>query len=146
MSVIQPSKKQRELFNFIDSFIANHGYSPSYREIMRALNYKSISTVAIHIDNLIVKGYVKKKDHSARSLEVCHSTEPQLLASRPITPSEEKWLVDLIGAHFKTIEQKKPEVGKIDQLYVLVGALHILGFEDAARSFKSKLLNLDRRQ
>ena len=38
-----------------------YGYGPNYREIMRALNYKSVSTVAIHIDNLIAKGHVIKK-------------------------------------------------------------------------------------
>lgn len=65
-----PSKKQRELLNFIDEFIQENGYSPSYREIMRALNYKSVSTVAVHVDGLIVRGFLKKREHSARSLEV----------------------------------------------------------------------------
>lgn len=64
------SKKQQELLQFIDGFIKGHGYGPSYREVMRALGYKSVSTVAIHIDQLIVKGYLEKKDHSARSLYV----------------------------------------------------------------------------
>ena len=64
------SKKQQELLQFGDGFIKGHGYGPSYREIMRALGYKSVSTVAIHIDQLIVKGYLEKADHSARSLGV----------------------------------------------------------------------------
>lgn len=66
----RPSKKQQELFEFIDSFIKNHGYGPSYREIMRALDYKSVSTVAVHVDGLITRGLLQKKDNSARSLEV----------------------------------------------------------------------------
>lgn len=64
------SKKQQELLQFIDGFIKGHGYGPSYREVMRALGYKSVSTVAVHVDQLIVKGYLDKKDHSARSLYV----------------------------------------------------------------------------
>jgi SOS-response transcriptional repressor LexA len=28
---LRPTKKQKELLGFIDSFIAEHGYSPSYR-------------------------------------------------------------------------------------------------------------------
>ena len=64
------TKKQRELLNFVDAFIQGNGYGPSYREIMRALGYKSVSTVAVHIDGLIAKGYVRKRDNSARSLEV----------------------------------------------------------------------------
>jgi len=66
----RPSKKQRELLNFIDGFIKGNGYGPSYREIMRALDYKSVSTVAVHVDGLITRGLLRKRDHSARSLEV----------------------------------------------------------------------------
>lgn len=66
----RPSKKQQELFEFIDSFIKHHGYGPSYREVMRSLDYKSVSTVAVHVDNLIARGFLRKKDNSARSLEV----------------------------------------------------------------------------
>ena len=66
----RPSKKQRELLSFIDGFINGNGYGPSYREIMRALDYKSVSTVAVHVDGLITRGFLRKTDHSARSLEV----------------------------------------------------------------------------
>lgn len=64
------SKKQQELLQFIDGFITGHGYGPSYREVMRALGYKSVSTVAVHVNELIAKGYLEKKDNSARSLTV----------------------------------------------------------------------------
>lgn len=64
------TKKQQELLLFIDGFIKGNGYGPSYREVMRALGYKSVSTVAIHIDQLILKGYLEKTDNSARSLSV----------------------------------------------------------------------------
>jgi repressor LexA len=64
------TKKQQELLSFVDGFIKGNGYGPSYREIMKALGYKSVSTVAIHIDALIVKGYLVRRDNSARSLEV----------------------------------------------------------------------------
>lgn len=69
----RPSKKQRELFAYIDSFIKGNGYGPSYREVMRALDYKSVSTVAVHVDALIAHGLLRKKDNSARSLEVVRS-------------------------------------------------------------------------
>lgn len=71
----RPSKKQRELLNFIDGFIKGNGYGPSYREIMRALDYKSVSTVAVHVDGLITRGLLRKRDHSARSLEVISETQ-----------------------------------------------------------------------
>jgi SOS-response transcriptional repressor LexA len=71
----RPTKKQRELLGFIDGFIKGNGYGPSYREIMRALGYKSVSTVAVHVDGLITRGWLVKRDHSARSLEVVSDQE-----------------------------------------------------------------------
>lgn len=76
----RPTKKQRELLSFIDGFIKGNGYGPSYREVMRALEYKSVSTVATHIDGLIVRGYLRKKTHSARSLEVVSSDSQPVVA------------------------------------------------------------------
>lgn len=57
--ISKTNKKQRELLSFVDGFIKGNGYGPSYREIMRALDYKSVSTVAIHIDGLIARGFLK---------------------------------------------------------------------------------------
>jgi repressor LexA len=45
---------------FIENFIREHRYSPSYEEIGAALNVSSISTVAKHIKNLETRGYVTK--------------------------------------------------------------------------------------
>lgn len=55
---------------FIDGFVKGNGYGPSYREIMRALDYRSVSTVATHVNGLIARGWLVKRDKSARSLEV----------------------------------------------------------------------------
>lgn len=73
----RPSKKQRELLSFIDGFIKGNGYGPSYREIMRALEYKSVSTVATHVDGLIARGLLQKTSNSARSLEVISAVQPK---------------------------------------------------------------------
>lgn len=70
MEALRASKKQRELLEYIDEFIKSNGYGPSYREIMRALGYRSVSTVAVHIDGLIACGLLRKVDKSARSIEV----------------------------------------------------------------------------
>ena len=75
--MVHPTKKQRELLNFIDGFIKGNGYSPSFREIMRALDYKSVSTVAMHVNGLIARGWLVKKDNSARTLEVVQGVAEQ---------------------------------------------------------------------
>lgn len=141
----RPSKKQRELLTFIDGFIAQHGYGPSYREVMRALDYKSVSTVAVHVDNLIKKGHLRKRDKSARSLEVCKTVakpSASVSAVKPVTQSQEKWLIDTVASHFANAEKQAKTTAELDGLYVLVGALHVLGFVDAARSYQGRLLDL----
>ncbi|MGH7196885.1 MAG: LexA family protein [Candidatus Saccharimonadales bacterium] len=145
MSETRPSKKQRELLSFIDGFIAGHGYGPSYREIMRGLGYKSVSTVAIHVDNLIRKGHLRKRDHSARSLEVVQ-TAAEFKGLSEVNQSQEKWLVDLISERFTAVEKiAKPSQKAIDDLFVLVGSLQVLGLADAATSFKSRLITLTKK-
>ena len=67
---MQLTKKQKLLLDFIDGFTKGQGYSPTYREIMQALGYKSVSTVAKHIDNLVAGGQLVKREGEARSLEV----------------------------------------------------------------------------
>jgi SOS-response transcriptional repressor LexA len=135
----RPSKKQQELLTFIAGFIAQHGYGPSYREIMRALNYKSVSTVAVHVDNLIKKGHLLKRDKSARSLEVSKTQPTPTATTKPATQTQEKWLIDTIGSHFAAAEKRAASVAELDSLYVLVGALHVLGLADAARSYQGRL-------
>jgi repressor LexA len=138
----RPSKKQRELLSFIQAFISQHGYGPSYREIMNGLGYKSVSTVATHVDHLILKGHLRKRDYSARSLEVVGSTASESPAIKNATKSQEKWLIDQITSMFVKLESNATvSQSEIDNLFVLVGALQVLGFDDAARSFKARLLS-----
>lgn len=140
---IRPTKKQRELLGFIEQFIGEHGYSPSYREIMSGLKYTSVATVALHVNNLIKRGHLRKRDHSARSLEVIEPTEVPKLASNQIKPGQEKWLVEKIDHFFKQAEQTaKATQGQIDELYVLVGSLKVLGMDGAAQSFMPRLTAL----
>lgn len=141
----RPTKKQRELLSFIEAFIAKHGYGPSYREVMRGVGYKSVSTVANHIDNLIQKGHLRKRGHSARSLEVSRSNSLVRPAMQSVSAAEEKWLVDAINSRFDAVEAKPPTHGHTDPLYVLVGALQILGLSEAAIASKARLLAIEQK-
>lgn len=141
--VERSSKKQRELLSFVDGFIQGHGYGPSYREIMRALGYKSVSTVAIHIDGLIAKGYLNKRDHSARSLEVVSTHIAVSPQSKVATPSQEKWVVEAINQRFAAYE-KSASSQTLDELYVLIAALKVLGLDGAHEATKSRLAKLRR--
>lgn len=133
------SKRQRELLNFVDSFIQGHGYGPSYREIMRALGYKSVSTVAVHIDGLLAKGYLRKHNRSARSLEVVTTHLDDAPMRRAPTSTQEKWLINAVTSKFNVLDETgSPEI--LDELYVLVGALKVLGLDGAHVAMKTRLV------
>lgn len=148
-SKVRPTKKQKELLSFIEAFISEHGYSPSYREIMSGLNYTSVATVSLHVNNLIKRGHLRKRDHSARSLEVVKSSdEPAKITSNHVAPGEEKWLVEKVEHAFKEVEALGGELkeASLDHLYVLLGALKVLGLDGAAQSFMPRLTELKQRQ
>ena len=147
-SKVRPTKKQKELLTFIESFIAEHGYSPSYREIMNGLKYTSVATVALHVNNLIKRGHLRKRDHSARSLEVVNAGDEKKVTTNQVAPGEEKWLVEKVEHAFKQIEDAGGELAEsaLDHLYVLIGALKVLGLEGAAQSFMPRLTELKQRQ
>ncbi len=134
------TKRQKELLNFVDGFIQGHGYGPSYREIMRALGYKSVSTVAVHIDGLMTKGYLRKRDRSARSLEVVTTHLDEAPVKRAPTPAQEKWIIGFVNDKFNSLDTaKSPAI--LDELYVLIGALKILGLDGAHVAMKTKLID-----
>lgn len=151
-TAIRPTKKQKELLGFIETFIAEHGYSPSYREIMAGLNYNSVATVALHVNNLIKRGHVQKRDRSARSLEIIGAANPAAapakVTSNQIAPGEEKWLIEKIEHAFQQVEGLGGKLAEnsLDHLYVLIGALKVLGLEGAAQSFMPRLNALKQRQ
>lgn len=143
---ILPTKKQRELLGFIETFIGEHGYSPSYREIMAGTGYTSVATVALHVNSLITRGHLRKRDRSARSLEVVNSEAVSKLKSNQIKPGEEKWLVEKVEYMFEDLENSSSfDAKKLDELYVLIGALKVLGMDGAAHAFIPRLTELSNR-
>ena len=122
----RPTKKQKELLNFIEDFIKLNGYGPSYREIMRALDYKSVSTVATHVDGLIARGQLRKKDNSARTLEVVKNTEFKTSADLSISvgPSVCSEIKNKISELQNSDEDRSADIE------VLKKALNIFGCDD----------------
>lgn len=136
----RPSKKQRVLLSFIDTFIKGNGYGPSYREVMRALNYKSVSTVAVHIDNLIQKGHLRKRTRSARSLEVVYIVQSNEVSKASAEANEKSWLINRVNLHFNKLEANVTQKS-LDEAYVLVGAMHVLKLPEAT-TYKRRLSSL----
>lgn len=142
---IRPTKKQKELLAFIEQFIAEHGYSPSYREIMNGLHYTSVATVALHVGNLIKRGHLIKRDHSARSLEVVNPTagaSPALLTNE-VKEAEEKWLVSKVEKLFADAESGAvADASQLADIQTVLAAMKVLGLEGAAQSFMVRFAEL----
>lgn len=69
MSIL-PTKRQKQLLNFIDRFIRKHGYSPTYQEMADDLEVSSPATVFDHLKELSVKGYIKIYAGAVRGIEL----------------------------------------------------------------------------
>lgn len=67
---VKLTKKQQAVLDFLQDFIEEKGYSPSYREIMTGLNLTSVSSVAEHVDNLVEKGVLRREPGESRSLTI----------------------------------------------------------------------------
>lgn len=142
-TTIRPTKKQKRLLDFIEQFISTNGYSPSYREIKNGLGYNSLATVALHVENLIARGHLKKREHSARSLEPVKDTTSVGIKTNQIKPAQEKWLVEKVEYYFGRLESGSVvETNELDELYVLIGSLKVLGLNAAAQSFMPRLSKL----
>ncbi|NIR46187.1 MAG: transcriptional repressor LexA [Gemmatimonadetes bacterium] len=63
------TRRQREILDFIESFIQTSGYSPSFEEIAEFFGYRSLATVHEHLSNLERKGYIRRHYNESRSVE-----------------------------------------------------------------------------
>ncbi len=93
------TKRQKEIIDYINAFVAEYGYSPSYREIGDHFGLSSTATVCEHIQTLQEKGYLKIDPNEARSIEVIENEKASavflalaglITAGQPIEAVEQK--------------------------------------------------------
>ena len=64
------TKRQKEIFDFIGTYLSKHGYPPTVREIGKAVGLHSSSTVHAHLSKLESLGVLKRDPSKPRALEV----------------------------------------------------------------------------
>ena len=64
------TKRQKEILDHIEWFIAERGYAPSFEEIAHYFGYSSLATVHEHLSNLERKGFIRKSYNESRSIEL----------------------------------------------------------------------------
>jgi repressor LexA len=77
------TRKQHELLMFIDRHLRETGFSPSFEEMKDTLQLKSKSGIHRLITALEERGFLKRRHHRARALEVIRM--PQDARPRPAT-------------------------------------------------------------
>ncbi|BCK76295.1 lexA repressor [Acetobacter aceti NRIC 0242] len=74
------TRKQHELLLFIDSYLGQTGFSPSFDEMKDALGLKSKSGIHRLISALEERGFIQRRHNRARALEVLRLPEPAQLS------------------------------------------------------------------
>lgn len=64
------SVKQMEILEYIKNQILEKGYPPAVREICKAVNLKSTSSVHSHLETLEKNGYIRRDPTKPRAIEI----------------------------------------------------------------------------
>src|SRR5258705_12497917 len=64
------TKRQREILDYLNEFIQQHGYAPSLEEIGHRFGLSSLATVHKHLTNLQEKGFIRRAWNRSRSVEL----------------------------------------------------------------------------
>lgn len=71
----QLTKRQGEILTYIKEYIVGHGFPPTVREIGTALGVSSPATIHAHLENLELKGFIKKDSTKNRAIELLVKNE-----------------------------------------------------------------------
>jgi repressor LexA len=113
------TKRQKEILDFLEGFVVENGYPPSFEEIARHFGYTSLATVHEHLENLRSKGYIRKSYNASRSIEVMPTNQQASAVELPLLGNV------AAGIPIETIEEQEtvavPEdmIGRGGRHYVL---------------------------
>ena len=79
------TKKQKQVLDYIRTFMENYGHAPSYEEIAQGLGLSSVSTIHVHVENLRIKGCLTKRWNANRSIVLPEPSQSEsLVAELPL--------------------------------------------------------------
>jgi repressor LexA len=82
---VQPlTKRQREILDYLQDFIQQHGYAPSLEEVGRRFGLSSLATVHKHLTNLQDKGFIRRSWNRSRSVELLPARVGQRAVEVPL--------------------------------------------------------------
>ncbi|MFA5169371.1 MAG: transcriptional repressor LexA [Candidatus Paceibacterota bacterium] len=111
------TKRQKQIYDFVDFYITNKGSSPTLEEIKKHFELSALSTVHQHIDTLVQKGYLEKDNYQRIGLKQNIQDFIQIpligtiAAGQPIEAIETKETIAVS-------KNKMPKTGKVYALRV----------------------------
>lgn len=111
------TERQREILNFIEDFIDDNNYPPTYREIGAKFGIASTFGVKRHIDALIKKGYLLSGNNTSRTLSLVNHTHSSAESENSI---------------------EIPLVGRVAAGYPVLAEENIEGFLTIGKNFISR--------
>lgn len=81
------TKKQLQIYSYIKQAIEAKGYPPSIREIAKAVNLKSSSSVGFHLSKIEELGYIKRDPDRPRGIKIvddCFDLEQKEIVNVPV--------------------------------------------------------------
>ncbi len=93
------TRKQHELLTFIDRHLKATGFSPSFEEMKEALQLKSKSGIHRLISALEERGFLSRRHHRARALEVMKLPN-ETLRDLPVAPAVPSFAPNVIRGDF----------------------------------------------
>jgi repressor LexA len=64
------TKRQKELFDYLDHYISGNGFAPTLEEIGVQFRLSSLATVHKHLTNLEQKGLIARQANLSRAIEI----------------------------------------------------------------------------
>jgi repressor LexA len=64
------TRRQREILDYLNDYIEQRGYAPSFEEIASRFQFQSLATVHEHLTNLERKGYIRRTPNESRAIEI----------------------------------------------------------------------------
>jgi repressor LexA len=64
------TKRQKQLVDFLENYIEEHGYAPTLAEVGQYFGLSSLATVHKHLKNLEDKGFIRRTHNHSRALEI----------------------------------------------------------------------------
>ena len=97
------TRRQKQVLDFLVSFINRQGYSPSFEEIGAGLELSSLATVHKHLQTLEKKGFIRRGYNQSRSVEVVAIPASVPFAKTAVQPFGRRKTAADDGSHAPTL-------------------------------------------